>query len=78
MGDAAEEDVLQLRLPDLEVGDEELRERGESAVDVLRGDGVERVGYIDGELEPVDADVDARRGDEAERLEGARGMRLPF
>ena len=63
-----------MRLPDLEVGDEELQERGESDVEVLRGDGVERVDDIDGELERGEAEVDARRDDAVEHLEGARGF----
>ena len=69
-----EEVALQLRLPDLEVGYEELRERGESAIEVLRGDGVDRVDDVGGELERGEAEVDGRGHDAVERLEGARGF----
>ena len=39
----------------------------------IRGDGSERVNDIDGELEGVKSEVNARRDDAVERLDGAFG-----
>ena len=47
-------------------------ERGEHR-ERIRGDGLERVNDIDGELEGVKSEVNARRDDAVEHLEGALG-----
>ena len=67
--------MRQLRLPGLEVGDDELLERGEGTVEVPHGDRVERVDDVGRELE-VEAEVDARRDDAAVCLEGDLGDAL--
>ena len=60
------------------VGDQELQERGEGAVEVRHGDRMKHVDNVDGELERGEAEVNAGCDDAVVCLEGARGMCLPL